>query len=67
LDTAEEIDQICTHKQFFRSEQQERNPEQDFGQIGLLLPVLEERLDGSRRLCAKNHLDLKRIEQTHLA
>jgi len=33
LDTAEEIDQICPHKQFFRSEQQERNPEQDFGQI----------------------------------
>src|SRR5450631_3393488 len=26
---------------------------------GLLLPVLEERLDGSRRPCSKNHLDFK--------
>ena len=37
------------------------------GKSGLLLPVLEERLDGSRRLCSKKYLDLKRIEQTHLA
>ena len=29
----EEIDQICPYKQFFRSGQQEGNPEQDFGQI----------------------------------
>src|SRR5260370_42220724 len=56
---AEEIDQICAHKQFFRSERQESNPEQDFGQIGLLFTVLEERLCCFRRPLSEEYPHFK--------